>query len=73
MFRECIQFNVVVDHSLMQIKNMQISECLKSSLKDSTNIKLRSAIFYQWFNFSPNENENEKSFLDEIKKNFHTS
>ena len=27
-----------------------------------------SAIFYQLFNFSPNENENEKSFLDEIKK-----
>ena len=34
MFKECIQFDVVVDRSLMQqIKNMQISECLKSSLK----------------------------------------
>ena len=42
MFRGCIRSDVVVVHSLIQIKNMQFPEWWKSSLKDSTNLKERN-------------------------------
>ena len=40
MFRGCIRSDVVVVHSLIQIKNMQFPEWSKSSLKDSTNLNV---------------------------------
>ena len=40
MFRECIQSDVVVAHSLIQIKNLQFPEWWKRPLKDSADLKV---------------------------------
>ena len=42
MFRGCIQSDVVVVHSIIQTKNMQLPEWSKSPLKDTTNLKKRN-------------------------------
>ena len=39
MFRGCIRSDVVVVHSLIQIKNVQFPESLKIPLEDSKNLK----------------------------------